>query len=300
MHPAIFTQTYIKKVNFLLLLSLSIFCIGRIWQHLIGAVPYREVLWHEPWMQSIVGSMHGISWEEFVHSRSAEHLAQFVKWIGACIYLTIFIWLLTFKNKSLQLFDKVVLVIWFCWGCFYGFCIVKGSFYTIGSILESALQVIFPVLVYFWRLDRYDHLVHWLKYGICFLFIGHGLYAMNYFPVPGDFVTMTTNILKVSEPAARMFLQIIGIIDILVALIILFIKKPLLIKWSIFYLIFWSTATAFARLIGHWYPDFVQEVVKQWTPEVLVRFPHFLLATVLYFSIHILSGTHNVRTAHDF
>jgi hypothetical protein len=46
---------------------------GRAWQHLFWDAPFRELLWDQAIMESIVLSLRGGTWEEYVTSENTDH-----------------------------------------------------------------------------------------------------------------------------------------------------------------------------------------------------------------------------------
>lgn len=154
----------------------------------------------------------------------------------------------------------------------------KGFVYA--QFIEYACQWAAPLaLVWAVRSDEIPKgLINFIKIAIALTFLGHGLYALGYFPVPGNFVYMTTNILGVGDSTAKTFLKIAGVLDMLIVTGIFFRKtqKPLL-----YYATFWGFLTAFARVVSGFNSNAVGHSLSQWLHESVMRFPHGLLPLFL-------------------
>jgi hypothetical protein len=119
-----------------------------------------------------------------------------------------------------------------------------------------------------------------LPFIIGLTFFAHGIYAINFLPIPQDFMLMTSNILKTPREISLQFLFVIGIID-LVLLIGIFV--PFIRKGFVIYAIIWGFLTTSARLIGHYDPTAILNFLNVWIPETLVRSGHFLLPLAYWF-----------------
>lgn len=105
-----------------------------------------------------------------------------------------------------------------------------------------------------------------LRAGLATVFFVHGLEAFLQHPRFLDYILMTTHNFTgyyMAEATAGMLLQIIGVVDIIVAALILVKPHPAVLYWAAF----WGLITAFSRVtslgVEHHY-------------EVLLRFAHFL------------------------
>jgi hypothetical protein len=110
--------------------------------------------------------------------------------------------------------------------------------------------------------------------GAALTFVGHGLYAVGFHPVPLSYQTMTMKLLGCSQDFALVFLQVVGWLDF-VAAACLFIR-PLKIV-GLIYMIGWGLATAFARILSHYSPA----GFNPWGAETFVRTSHWLLPLIL-------------------
>jgi hypothetical protein len=167
----------------------------------------------------------------------------------------------------------------------------KEHSWQIGQLLELSLQWATPLLLAAGSKVSFDQV--WLRYAtrvaIAATFIGHGLYALGYYPIPGSFLEMTIRSLRIGEDSARQFLYYIGIADVVAALGVLW---PIRFKNLIFgYLIVWGILTSLARVWSYFSVDFFDNWLQLWLHELLLRFPHFLVPWFLYrVSIHSVSA----------
>jgi len=165
----------------------------------------------------------------------------------------------------------------------------KTHFYQLGALLELGMQTLAPLL-FLWYLKgkamkttTWEKKFWWLvRFTIAVTFIGHGMYAIGFHPVPAHFVFMTQSGLGVGEDAARQLLFIVGLIDFLTAgLLFLPWRKAWFIALA--WVIPWAILTTLARLWS--YSGFVgiETLLTQWLPQMVVRLPHILLPLALFF-----------------
>ena len=254
--------------------------IGRGWQHLFFDAPYRAFLWDESWMQYPVNFLFGFSWETYtLHSDEWISLGiVIIGWIFIFAALVIFV----FGSRKINV-CKWVISIGTTLLILLALSYTKEKFYAAAQFFEYSLQVLTPVL-FGWlvfqdgRLNKNQLL--FVKVAIALTFVSHGLYAMNIYPRPALFTSMTINILSVTEQQAIFFLNVAGILDLVVSLLI-FIHWKSLDRVGLIYCIIWGFLTAIARIVAHFYVDWWQESLWQWNHEVLIRFPHFMIPLTL-------------------
>lgn len=109
--------------------------------------------------------------------------------------------------------------------------------------------------------------IEWLlRVGVAGEFIGHGLLGIG---GKKDWIDWISQILHVSSSTATMFLPWIGVMDVVVALIILF--KPLrsVLLWAAF----WGFWTALLRpIVGIGWLDFIERSANWAAPLALFYF----------------------------
>jgi len=162
----------------------------------------------------------------------------------------------------------------------------KSQFWQIGQFLELTLQWSAPLLLMlaFSIKKASKHLEWFIRWAIAATFIGHGLYAIGFHPVPGHFSGMMMSGLGMSNTVSLLSLKIIGVLDIFAALFILIPTS----KWAntaLFYIITWGFLTAIARIWSNLPFYSLSQVAEQWAFESTVRGVHFLIPIALYFLI---------------
>ncbi len=260
--------------------------VGRAWQHLAWDAPFRALLWDETWMKGIVNTLLGMPWEAYITSLAVDDAIQTsIKGFGflylACALVALLIRRIPKWSAKLLWVGTAGLV-------FLAFLYCKERFFSIGQFFEYSLQIVAPLMLYFWVFPKggmpawsNKNYIRVLKIATALTFICHGLYAVNYYPRPGNFVEMVINTIGVTESAANHLLLLAGLLDFLAAL-------GLFLPWkwgrvALGYIIFWGIATTMARYTSYLEWEYLGESLSQWTWEVLVRLPHFLLPLVLYF-----------------
>ena len=168
-----------------------------------------------------------------------------------------------------------------------GIAVLNGMdkiFFTV-QFAEYMLQWGSPLfLIFAWRNKVWPlWFIRFMKAAAAITFAAHGLYAMGVFPRPGHFVEMTMSILHVEEGSAIQFLNLAGWLDLVVATLI-WIPRQNLQRVAFAYMVFWGTLTTLARWVAHVHPELPwwRESLIAWTPEVMVRLPHFLIPLVLW------------------
>jgi hypothetical protein len=110
-------------------------------------------------------------------------------------------------------------------------------------------------------------------------FIGHALYAMGVYPVPGDFILMLMRTLGCDQQTALTLLWWAGTLDIVAALAVWTPRRYLRVRWAaLAYMLVWGSLTALARVWGHWGMGSLSEVLWHWSPELILRLPHALIS----------------------
>lgn len=145
------------------------------------------------------------------------------------------------------------------------------------SVLAHLSKVILPFILYLLSMDKRYELSEFLfKGAIALIFISHGIAAILHHPVYIDYIISfghRINGAYLSETQARYILTLIGWIDIIGGVAILFLKNGYLLGW----LMFWGFITALWRVVD----------TSLWNFEsLLIRSPHYLLPLAYYIWIH--------------
>lgn len=267
----------IGKQKLITILKISAFAIflGRAYQHIFWDAPYRAFLWDESVLQGVVENIFGVTWHDYVTSLSVDNAISFsVKGIGV-LYLLCAVVVLIIKPNMKKLgkvfllggsFGLFILAILYC----------KEKFFHVGQFFEYMVQFITPVLLYMmlFTTTELKKIRLTALIAIALTFSCHGLYAIGYYPRPGNFIDMTINTLSIGEPGAHMMLKIAGVMDFVVAIAIFI---PRISYAALVYACIWGGLTALARLTGHFHVEFLWNSFHQWTWEVLIRLPHALI-----------------------
>lgn len=256
------------QLHFLRFLTACIF-LGRVWQHWFWDIPVRELLWDERLMATPVKAILGMDWATYISSPTINN------WMEGIVSAIGFFYLLcalsaVFVTKNRKWLGRFLLI-----GS-VGLFLLAGlywveKFMRIGQWIEYSLQIATPVFLYWAIFKPHQNLIWWMKVAIALTFIGHGLYALGYYPVPAHFVQMMIDGFGINETIALTFLQIVGILDLIVAFGIFI---PHLQTPSLVYCVIWGTMTAFARIVANFDLDVPLLSLHQWLYEVLYRLVH--------------------------
>ncbi|MDX2067515.1 MAG: hypothetical protein SFV55_03755 [Haliscomenobacter sp.] len=273
-NPKYFTSTVLLQTAACGLL------LGRAWQHLFWDAPYREFLWDEYWMKDFVSLILGLSWSEYVgNPLYDERIQLFSKGLGYFYLLAAgaavgIKWFPRLARTILSAASGTLLIL--------ALIVWKEQGWQIGQLLEQSLQWATPLLLV--ANNKSTIPKQWVLLGarviISCTFIGHGMYALGYYPIPGNFLEMTMRSLSIGEYPARQFLLLIGVLDVLAALGVL---RPKRLKTAIFaYLIAWGLLTSLARVWGYFSLEFIENWLQMWLYELFIRFPHFMVPWFLW------------------
>ena len=258
--------------------------LGRGWQHFFSHVPYWSWLWDESLMRPIITGWFGLSWDTYVTGESTIGTTiNYVIWcLGAWLIITGLITSFWGKVKGLaQLFlfgSGLILLL-------VAGSTTKDHFYRVIQLIEYSLQVGAPFVLWAYiRIGKWEGTLDLtLRILTSLTFLGHGWYAIGYyFPRPALFTEMTMAILHLSQGHAEWFLVIMGILDVIAA-ILLFVRWKRIDRMAIGYCIVWGFLTALARIWAHFHPGWIADTLWQWGPEFVLRFPHFMLPLALWF-----------------
>ena len=264
-------QTFQHREIFLL--RLLTFCVfaGRAWQHIFWDIPIRAFAWDEHLLKTPVEALTNMTWQEYVTSMTVDTwlqgIAQGLGWL--CVACAVAAWFVVPTRKWLGTVLKIgggylILLFLMYW---------KERFQSVGMFIEHTSQWAVPFLLVYviFQQKNTARFRLWVKIAIALTFIGHGLYAFGYYPVPGNFVEMMVGTFHLSDNQALWWLKVAGVIDF-VAAAALFI--PALMRPAIWYCIVWGTLTALARIISNFTFDLPFDSLHQWLHETIFRLPH--------------------------
>lgn len=252
--------------------------IGYAWIGVFFDFPFREVLWNEALISPLL-SVFQIDWTWWV---SAEGINAYLPGLQMFLSLLLvlgFIGVVWSKLPGRRIWIStsailVLLILLLGW---------PGHNHTFGYLLEIALRGGTPFLWLTHRGGKRSGKLYTIaKWLIAATFIGHGLYALNFYPRPGSFVNWTSAGLGLSESASIQVLNAVGILDLVAAALLLLPKPSWSLPVAMIWLIPWGFLTTTARLWSNSAYEEWTYLFLRWTPEVLIRLPHVLVVIAVY------------------
>ena len=264
-----------------LLVQAAAVCVfaGRAWQHLFWDAPFRTLLWDQAWMEPLVSGLFGTPWADYARSPGVDEGIQTAITVCGALYAALAVLALLIRRvpraggRLLWLGSLLLATLAFLYW--------KEKFWNLGQFLEYALQICAPLLLYHlrYRGGWSPAFVFTVKVLIAVTFVCHGLYAVGYYPRPGNFVQMILDSLAVSEATALRILDVAGYLDFALAVGI-FLPRRIALPF-LYYAAIWGFLTAFARIYANFYPAFWQEALHQHLHQVVLRLPHVLVPLAL-------------------
>lgn len=269
-------DSWFKRLFWILQIAVVAVFLGRAWQHLYWDAPYRVLLWDEDWIKPIVQGIFGMPWEDYVTSLSIDKGIQiFIRLTGVfyliCALAAIFIQRWKRVARILLWIGALSLI-------FLAALYCKDKFFHLGQFWEYTLQWSSPIFLILLAQNQIigKRFLLWIRIAIALTFTCHGLYAIGYYPRPGDFLQMTIAILKINETGAAHFLQIAGLLDFIASVLIFLPGK--VGKTALWYCVLWGLATTLARIVAPLALGMsFENVILQSLHECVYRFPHFLV-----------------------
>ena len=263
-------------------LQLAVFCLftARAWQHFYGDLPYRALLWDEYLLSGLVKTF-GYNWSDYVSDPKVENaIVLGIQGFGVLLFLgalAVFPWPLV-PNRLRRIFLYIgagvlfILVLATC----------RDQFWQVGQFLELTLQWATPLFLAQYLSTTKEPASHsWTaaKLAVAATFVGHGMYAVGFYPVPGFFMSMCMRVFACTEAQAKVFLLIAGVLDFASAVLIFGPRRAA--YWSYVYMAAWGGLTALARVVANLYWPFWLTWLIQWWPEMVYRLPHSLVPLFL-------------------
>ncbi|MES2854543.1 MAG: hypothetical protein V4692_01715 [Bdellovibrionota bacterium] len=281
-----------KYVLILLRLSVAAVFFGRAWQHLFWDAPFRTILWDEELLTGAVEFFTTMTWSEYATSGEVDTIIQFLIRGTGVLYLLCAAAAL--RVKASHAFERFVLAIGSVGLTILALLYYKQKFYQLGQFLEYACQFGAPMLL-LWATRKPSaiyskHFSIALRVAVALTFACHGLYAVGYYPVPGEFVDMMISILGVTDAQALKLLEIAAVLDFGVAGALVF---GIALPYAFAYAAFWGVLTTLARIFANVsYANLVGDSA-QWLPEAIYRLPHAFVPMVAFLIVapHLLAGS---------
>ncbi|MEL7219925.1 MAG: hypothetical protein AAGJ93_01320 [Bacteroidota bacterium] len=253
--------------------------LGRGLLYLFWDGPFRVLLWDESLMSSFVARM-GYSWSEWVTSLRVEESIQLATKTTGLLFVCCAI--APFLVRKFEKFAKYSLLLAVTLSFIHVSLSTKAHFYQLGQFIELSLQWMSPILLLWMMQESGNKVDYAFRIVIALTFIGHGMYAVGYYPVPGNFQDMVMSGFGLSRADSILFLRVVGVLDFVAALLLLLPNRKWAC-WGLYYIVFWGVLTTFARLWS--YVDLVSSegLLLRWLPEHILRWVHFLSPLALWF-----------------
>jgi len=269
-----------EKVAGYITWATSLLFAGHAWVWIFWDGPLREFLWDQALFEPILTGWFDMAWADFVTDLRITAQIQNVSVAGGLVLLLC--------AAAVHLGDRfrkpvfALLVLGWLLLSLQGVVWIRNGYPAWGVALEYMAQWSCPLLWLLLRAGRKFRGLsfQWLRLAVAATFIGHGLYASGILPLPGHFLDMSMNSLRISQAQAVLFLRVAGGLDFLAAAG-LFMPRPLN-RWAAGYMVFWGLSTSLARVAGHWAISDAQMLWGYWLFQSVLRAPHFLLPMALW------------------
>lgn len=274
--------------------------LGRGYQYLFFSAPFMSLYYYAGFLKPYVENKTGMLWHDFLSLPEIDVYTDAIIYCIGYLFLITIPFIIFLKKKNYTWFQLPILAAGIGL-IFLAVLLTVTKNYKIGQFMEYSIQFTSPFLLLSYISYKWvqQNLLLILKLLIAFTFIGHGLYAIGYYPVPGYFVDMVIRIFECSESFARCFLMIAGILDMVIA-IGLFLPNKKFVKYCLVWAVIWGFSTAIARVIGNFYSDFIWHSLHQTVYEMAYRLPHGLLPLLALFLLNTKSKSESVAAIPDF
>lgn len=271
-----FKSKNIKRIYNISLISCIAVLVGRAWQHIFWDPPYRTILWDESLFKPFVEKVIGLKWEKYVTDLDVDRTIQ-NSIIAIGIYFLVVAIACLFIQYKKKLISIMVLIASFLL-VLLAIAYWKEFFWDLPQFVELIAQWMSPIIFLgtVYAFEKNINVFRLVNITLGLTFIGHGLYAVGLFPLPGNWVDLIINTFNCSESTAKLFLNIVGVGDIIACLLLFFPKFRLI---GLYYMLIWGLIAALGRLTGNYIPGLgFLNFLHTNLPEFLFRVPQFLLA----------------------
>ncbi len=245
-------QASLRSLSFsILAICVAFIFLGRGYQLLFFDAPLRALLWDESLMSPIL-KVFGISWEVFVGSVKNDRMIHSVIRTGGVLMTLSGIFSLAALHRNIRRFYGALIP-----GTLIMLLLAvletKEHFFRLIHFFEFGIQLSAPIaLMISMRRNLSKPTIRALQVMVALTFAAHGLYALNIWPIPGKFIDMTIVLLGCSQGLAEQFLMVAGILDLVLALILVLFPGGRLVQFTLLYAVLWGLATALARVSFHY------------------------------------------------
>tara|TARA_R100000935_G_scaffold26588_1_gene46530 strand:- start:3200 stop:4105 length:906 start_codon:yes stop_codon:yes gene_type:complete len=271
-----------KLITFLKI-SVILVLLGRAYQFIFFSAPFISLYYYAEYFKPYVEKQFKMTWHEFLSLPEIDIYTDYIVYCFGTLFIITIPFVIWLRQKNYKAFQIPILLSGIGL-IFLAVLLTITKNYKIGQFIEYSIQFTTPfILLSYLRFNlSYKTLQFILKLITALTFIGHGLYALGYYPVPGYFVDMVIRIFNCSESFAKSFLLIAGILDFVIAIGI-FLPNKTIVKYCLIWAVIWGFSTAMARLLGNFYSDFIIRSLHQNTFEMLYRLPHGLIPLLLLY-----------------
>jgi len=276
----------------LLRVSTFLLFIGRAWEHIYWEGPFRNFFYNPHGFGKVLEWLTGSTLQEIYRDHFYEHLIDNVS-VGVGIVYALAGIATLFYSPSRKILKWIIGLGVFCLALtFYGFFVDKHFLY--GTLFEYSAQFFTPIL-FIWVCAgvRENRTLFVAKIAISVTFICHGLFAIGYYPQPGNFADMLIIGFGMQEDVARAALIDIAWLDFVFAGIVMIPFHLMYRKevWSkilkiifivlVSYGIIWGFMTSIARFYTHFNSQFIWQSFEGFFHAFLVRLPHGILPLII-------------------
>jgi hypothetical protein len=264
--------------------SCALLFFARAWQHLRWDAPFRSLLWSQDTMQRPVAWFLGLDWQTYATSPAiADGITGLIKGFGV-FYVLCGIAALVCTPK--RLWTHLTLILGTVSLVFLAYLSYRNRLYKLGEFGEYTTQFTLPLLLVWWICGTLSRpaLLNFFRIGVALTFACHGLYAVGFYPTPGEWVTMTVTLTGLDDSAALLLLHFAGFMDFAVALLILVPLRDLALP-ALTYAGAWGLATALARSASFVRWENFSDSSAQWLHESIMRLPHATVPLVLFLAL---------------
>ena len=261
----------------------ALLLLARAWQYIYWDSPLRVLVWDEDAFSSVVQRL-GWTWSDWVTSeRVSGWIENWTIGLGIILLSAIVGLLLWKKQQKWSFVARFLVILGVAVLFFHALLETKSHYWRLGHFAELSLQWGTPALFFLISqpTPNYRLVDYGMRIAIALTFIGHGLYAFGYYPVPGHFQQMMISGFGVGNEQAILLLKWAGIFDFIAAAL-LFIPQQQIRNAALWYIIIWGFLTAFARLWTHTDLSSWEYLFSHWFPAFLVRSEHFLVPLSLF------------------
>lgn len=274
----------------LLALCAALIFLGRGYQYIFWSSPLSVLLWDEGLMSPFIEGILGMDWNDYASDVNVSvmmgKLQRSIGWLWSLAAVAAGLsWKINSRWLRLPIFLGTFFLV------LHALLETKDHFYHLAQFFEYGIQIGAPALLLTHMAGSIQpkKLLVAGKIAIAVTFAAHGLYALGFYPVPGNFVDMTIIILGVGESTAKHFLTVVGWLDLLVAVSLFFGPTA---RYTLLYATVWGLLTAFARVVAGWQLGVEDQFWHQYLYQTVFRIPHGLLPfTIWWMSRHPKSAT---------